>query len=188
MPTVISHALVPLIASVTVKRPKFPLRVLAVAMVAAVLPDADVVHSALGIPKDHILGHRGISHSLGFSILVGLMAASIGPVLRVSRWRAFLIVGLASLSHPLADMLTDGGRGIALFWPVSDMRIFFPFRPIEVSPISVSRFFDRGAWTILGSEILWLLLPLSFVAISIRLVRHAKCRRPEAIDLPSGRT
>lgn len=45
------------------------------------------------------------------------------------------LVFAATASHALLDMLTDGGLGVALFVPVSNARLFFPVRPIAVSPI-----------------------------------------------------
>jgi len=47
-------------------------------------------------------------------------------------------------SHPLLDALTDGGLGVALLWPFSAERFFFPWRPIPVSPIGVGFFSLRG--------------------------------------------
>jgi inner membrane protein len=48
-----------------------------------------------------------------------------------------IIAALTSLSHPLLDMLTNGGLGCALFWPFSTDRIFFPIGPIPVAPIGL---------------------------------------------------
>jgi hypothetical protein len=41
--------------------------------------------------------------------------------------------------------MTDGGLGAAFFAPFDNKRYFLPWRPIQVSPISVHRFFTpRG--------------------------------------------
>jgi inner membrane protein len=50
---------------------------------------------------------------------------------------AYLTLAAAAASHPLLDMLTDGGLGVALLAPLSWERLFFPVRPIPVSPIGV---------------------------------------------------
>jgi len=65
----------------------------------------------------------------------------------------------------LLDMLTNGGRGIALFAPFSNARYFFPWRPIEVSPISVQRFFSQRGVQIMRSELQWVWLPAAVVCI-----------------------
>jgi inner membrane protein len=58
----------------------------------------------------------------------------------------------AAITHPLLDMLTDGGSGVMLLFPFSTERLFFPWRPIRVSPLSIASFFDR-AGPILCSEL-----------------------------------
>jgi hypothetical protein len=47
-------------------------------------------------------------------------------------------------SHPLLDILTDGGLGCALFWPFDDTRYFAPWRPIPVAPIGLAFFSPFG--------------------------------------------
>jgi inner membrane protein len=44
---------------------------------------------------------------------------------------------LVVASHPLLDILTNGGLGCALFWPFDDTRYFAPWTPIPVSPIGL---------------------------------------------------
>jgi inner membrane protein len=111
----------------------------------AMLPDADVVAFALGIPYADPFGHRGASHSLvgaalGALVLGPVVARALGaPLLRTL---ACAFVALAS--HGLFDMLTDGGKGVALWWPLSNERLFFPFTPIPVAPIGVRFLSWRG--------------------------------------------
>ena len=69
----------------------------------------------------------------------------------------------AAITHPLLDMLTDGGSGVMLFFPFSTERFFFPWRPIRVSPLSIARFFDRAG------PILWSELPFCAAAITSRI-------------------
>lgn len=182
MPTILTHAALPLIAGWAAGRERLPPRIVALAMVAAVLPDADVLSFSAGIPYDAPLGHRGISHSLAFALFLGLLAALAAPVLRSSRLKAFIFVALAAASHGLTDMLTDGGRGVALWWPLSDDRLFAAARPLEVASIGL-RGFEKGTiWSALGSELVWLILPAILLAV---LYRHRA--RPH-IDLEQGQT
>ena len=67
----------------------------------------------------------------------------------------------AAITHPLLDMLTDGGRGVMLLFPISAERLFFPWRPIRVSPLSVIRFFDSPG------PILWSELPFCAAAVLV---------------------
>jgi inner membrane protein len=49
-------------------------RLALVLVTLAVLPDLDVLGFHAGIPYEHPLGHRGLSHSLLFALVVGLGA------------------------------------------------------------------------------------------------------------------
>ena len=71
-------------------------------------------------------------------------------------------------SHGLLDALTNGGRGIAFFAPFSNHRFFFPWRPIQVSPIGVGFFSARG-FAVLQSELRWILLPSVIIALLARM-------------------
>jgi len=82
-------------------------------------------------------------------------------------WLWFAVV---TASHGMFDALTNGGRGIAFFAPFSNHRYFFPWRPIQVSPIGVGFFSARGLLA-LASESLWIWLPSAIIAASARLFR-----------------
>jgi inner membrane protein len=145
--------------------------------VCAVLPDADVIGFAVGIPYEHVVGHRGLSHSLLFAALLATMATF---VIR-DRWdaRVWLFLLLATASHGLLDALTDGGLGVAFFAPFSDRRYFFPWRPIVVSPISVLDFFEARSLRVLASEALVVGLPslaLVLAGLAMRRLRRAPPR------------
>ena len=107
-------------------------------------PDIDVLGFAWGIRYGDPWGHRGATHSFAFAGAVGLCA---GLLARRARWPALgtaLATALVLASHPLLDILTDGGRGCALFWPLSDARHFAPVRPIPVAPIGFGFLSVRG--------------------------------------------
>jgi inner membrane protein len=120
----------------------------------AVAPDLDTfAMRAFGIPYSSFLGHRGFFHSPFFLIL--LSAALAASVARRHSRRAAACLALmwagCAVTHPLLDALTDGGSGVMLLFPFSEARLFFPWRPIHVSPLSISRFFTRAGY-ILRSE------------------------------------
>lgn len=157
-----------------------------------VAPDLDVIAFRFGIPYEHMFGHRGISHSLAAAFFTsGMLAAAI------ARWRrrhfgllwAYFFLCMAS--HGPLDMLTSGGRGIAVFAPFSNERYFFDVRPIAVSAIGVGDFLS-GRWTlVLTSEMRWVWLPSLGVAIlgtAVTLLhgRRQQPPQPLAVEQEEG--
>lgn len=109
----------------------------------AMLPDADVVGGAFGVPYGASWGHRGATHSFVFAAAVGAVMAVAAPW-AAAPGRTFLVAALVVASHPVLDMLTDGGRGCAIFWPFDDTRYFLPWRPLPVAPIGLGFLSARG--------------------------------------------
>jgi len=173
MPTPIGHA-VAAAAIGTMTLPKNAgLRAWSLGIACAILPDLDVVGFAFGIRYSDMLGHRGLSHSLFFSLALGLVVAALG--FRKAKWdstrlRIVPFLCLAAASHGLLDAFTNGGLGIAFFAPFSAQRYFFPFRPIEVSPIGVAFFSERGL-EVLKSELIWILPPAAMIGVLALVVR-----------------
>ncbi|WP_349744774.1 metal-dependent hydrolase [Stenotrophomonas geniculata] len=75
MPSIITHAAVPLALWCAADRGRIPAWLLAAGVVAAMLPDADVLAFALHIPYADAFGHRGASHSLLFASVLAALAA-----------------------------------------------------------------------------------------------------------------
>ncbi|HEL2980197.1 TPA: metal-dependent hydrolase [Stenotrophomonas maltophilia] len=75
MPSIITHAAVPLALWCAADRGRIPPRLLIAGVVAAMLPDADVLAFALHIPYADAFGHRGASHSLLFAGVLAMLAA-----------------------------------------------------------------------------------------------------------------
>lgn len=170
MPTIFTHAIVPLAAGLALGKARIPAPVLITGMALAVLPDADVIGFKFGVDYADALGHRGASHAL---LVAAAIAALVTALFRPANWKlifAFLFISMAS--HGLLDTLTDGGLGAALFWPFDDARIFAPHTPIRVSPIGMGFFSLRGTETIL-SEIIWVWLPV----IALALIGRATYRK-----------
>lgn len=128
----------------------------------AFAPDLDILAFRFGIPYQSQWGHRGWTHSIVFAIAFGLLIYLIfkwlSPRNTVNYKTAIWLV-LSTLSHPLLDMMTSGGRGCALWWPFSTERIFLPFRPILVSPMSIGRFISDWGLRVLMSEMIWIGVP-----------------------------
>lgn len=165
MPTILTHAVVPLALAVGLGRRTISTRLACAGAIASMLPDLDVIAFRFGIAYAHELGHRGASHSLAFALLMAALACACAPWLRSGRLVAAGFIGASTASHPLLDMLTDGGLGVALWWPWSDERVFAALRVIEVSPISIRRFLGGRGWEVLQSEFVWVWLPAVAAAL-----------------------
>ena len=76
MPSIITHAAVPLALWCAADRGRIPPRLLVAGVIAAMLPDADVLAFALHIPYADAFGHRGASHSLLFAGELAAFAAA----------------------------------------------------------------------------------------------------------------
>ena len=178
MPTVFSHAAVPLALGLGLGSGTVPGRLLAAGVLAAVLPDADVVTFYLGIPYSAGLGHRGFSHSLMFAAGVALAGAAAHRALRAGFAGAFWFLFAATASHGVLDAFTDGGLGVAFLWPFTATRYWAPetLRVIEVSPIAVRRFLSSRGLTVLASEARWIWPSAVALAVLLYVVRRALAR------------
>jgi inner membrane protein len=79
-------------------------------------PDLDLIPQFLTGERYH----HGFTHSLTFalwvSVLFGIGVSRVWPI----GFRSVFVLGfMLSLSHPLLDFFTQGGKGIELFWPIS---------------------------------------------------------------------
>ena len=151
----------------------------------SVLPDADSIGFHAGVPYGALWGHRGMTHSLLFA---AVLAAALALAFRrrlPPPWKLGVLLFVITVSHGILDAMTNGGLGVAFFAPFDTQRYFFTWRPIQVSPLGVRRFFTWRGLGILSSEILWVWVPclaLWALAKATQLVR----RKPaQALDTPS---
>ncbi len=165
MCSILTHPVVPVALSVFLPRDAATPTLLLAGAVCSIVPDLDVIGFGFGIRYSDMLGHRGLTHSI-------LFAAALGALLSFTLFRnaqggygvVFLFLFLSTLSHTLLDMLTNGGLGVALFAPFSNERYFFPWRPIEVSPIGLGSFFSERGVRVISSELRWVWLPSAVVS------------------------
>ena len=172
MCSVLTHPVVPIALSTVFPQETLSPTVLLVGAGCAVVPDLDVIGFKFGIRSPHMLGHRGLTHSIAFAAALGAMLTY--TFFRNSHpdpWVVFLFLFVSTLSHALLDMLTNGGQGVALLAPFRKTRYFFPWRPIEVSPIGLRRFFSERGVQIIRSELRWVWLPSAGVYILGIIVR-----------------
>ena len=172
MPTIFSHIAVPIAVAVALGSQRVPPAMLLVGMLASVLPDFDGVAFKLGLHYGGIWGHRGFTHTLGFTLVVALTGLWFARRWKVAPWQGYLWLALCLISHPLLDMLTNGGVGIALLWPFSGERWFSPWRPVEVSPVALSRFLTQRGADVLLNEAKTIWLPLMTLALTLFALRQ----------------
>ena len=142
MASAFAHGVVAVtLASAWVKRPKLPVRFWILGAACAMGPDLDILGYWLGIPYEHMLGHRGLTHSLPFAAVISglvVVAGFSGPEWIHIRLQLLFYFFVATASHGVFDAMTQGGLGVAFFAPFEPTRYFFPFRQIPVFPIEVS--------------------------------------------------
>lgn len=172
MPTIITHAAVPLAIGLGLGSGAIPRRLLVAGVIASMLPDLDVVAFRLGIAYSDSLGHRGFSHSLAFAATVGALAGLFSARLKARLWVAFAFVFLAAATHGLLDMLTNGGLGVAWLWPLSEQRFFLPDPFIQVAPLSLARFIGPAGLAVAKSELFGVWLPAFCVLVLLLLGRR----------------
>ena len=79
MPSILTHPAVPFAIAGACGRFHVPGRLLLAGVIASVLPDLDSVGFHLGVPYGALFGHRGLSHSLRFAVLLAVLAALAHP-------------------------------------------------------------------------------------------------------------
>jgi inner membrane protein len=144
--------------------------------ICAAIPDIDAIGFHMGVPYDSTFGHRGFTHSIVFSILLAIVVMRVfyreEKTTTKNWWLLLTYFFLSTLSHPLLDMLTNGGLGVALFSPFSNERYFWPHHPVKVSPISVEGFFSARGLAVFKSELYWIWLPSGLVFLVSYLLRR----------------
>ena len=180
MPSIISHAVFASgLGAAGSPGARMPVRYWVTVAIIAALPDLDVVVYPLGLNAPHILGHRGITHSLAFAAVFSALVVRL--VFREVAWRPawvrlWAVFFVAMASHGVLDAMTNGGQGIAFYAPFSAARWHFPWQPILVSPIGIGAFLSEYGLRVLENEMLWLWLPSVLVAITARLARRRASR------------
>ena len=133
MPTVITHAAVPLCLGLGLGTKVIPPRLLFAGIVLAMLL---------------------------FALVVPILCVLAGRRwFRASLSRCWLFLTVSLLSHSLLDSITTGGKGVGWLWPWSDERFFAPWQVIKVAPFALSRYTTPYGHQVIISELLWVWLP-----------------------------
>lgn len=168
MPTIFSHGIAAFALKKWILIDSESTRIMLLGVICSMIPDADTMGFAFGVPYSSLWGHRGFTHSFVFAGMLSLLV--VGMFFRKKtpfkkEWYALLgYFFLATASHPFLDAMTNGGLGVAFFAPFDTTRYFFSWRPIKVSPIGTKAFFSTRGLKVIQSELLWIWLP-SFIII-----------------------
>lgn|ERR1043166_1311475 len=146
--------------------------------VCAALPDIDVIGFSFGVHYGDMLGHRGFTHSLAFALIIGCLVALIAfrdvKLFSTDWWKIAIYFFIVTASHGVLDALTNGGLGVAFFSPFSNERYFFPWRPIEVSPIGLAPFLSSRGLLVILSEIEWIWIPAALLVLLAAAYRRKR--------------
>ena len=182
MPTTTTHAILAAAAAKAFGEQDKTLRLWCATIALSVLPDADTLGFSFGVSYGDFLGHRGFFHSPFFSLMLAIVCATAlfnrRPLSR-AWWKYVAFFFLVGASHGLLDALTDGGLGVALLSPFSDVRYFSPWRPIPVAPIGFEAAFSGWGLRVIVWEIAHLWLP-SFALLAGFLIARRRLGRAGA--------
>jgi inner membrane protein len=176
--SVISHPIPAVLANMACKNISRKQSLLSYSILLTIMPDFDVLAFALGIPYEHMLGHRGFTHSIIFAVLVSLFIAKyLLKYQGIEFKKGFFILFFSCISHGIFDAFTNGGYGVGFFIPFTADRYFFPITPIEVSPIGIRNFFSYRGLQVFVSELKVIWFPSSIIYLSLLLFKKVKKKR-----------
>jgi inner membrane protein len=145
-------------------------------ILCSIIPDADVITFTMGIPYEHLFGHRGFFHSFLFAGILGVLVTFIFYPKHIGTWKGLglmLYFMLCTASHSLLDAMTSGGLGVAFYSPWDNTRYFLPWRPIKVSPIGIDNFFSEWGWKVIKSELVWIGIPCLLLLTTVKIIRKS---------------
>src|SRR5687768_3437217 len=172
MCSILTHPAVPIALSFLLPEKALSPKLVIVGVLCWIVPDLDVIAFRFGVGYGHMFGHRGFTHSIFFAAIFALaLTCKLFRSTEAGNWVIFGFLFLSTLSHTLLDMLTNGGLGVALLAPFSGDRFFFPYRPIQVSPIGIGNFVSQRGVDVIVSELKWVWLPTSLFSAAAFAVR-----------------
>ena len=156
---------------------KYSTKIAVLGMICAIFPDVDVLSFHYGIPYGSFWGHLGFIHSILFALLFSLIITSLffrSEKTFSKTWFTLLtFFFIATVSHGVLDALTNGGLGVAFFSPFDNTRYFFPWHPVQVSPVNVHSFFSEWGIRVLKSEIVYIWIPSILLMMASLLIRKS---------------
>ncbi len=150
---------------------KLKIRSLLLIGILGALPDIDVLWRPF-FQRGDLFFHRGITHSLGFAFLIGLIflllkrlrSSAKDDLLSLPALNLFVMVFISVWSHGIIDSFTSGGPKVFIFYPISSegIRSPWPFIPVAEIPFSRGPNIDERKMEILGDQSFVNYLPRMF--------------------------
>ena len=188
MPSVVTHSVVGAVVSRMIPARSVPKRFWVLSVLLPSFPDVDVIGLAFGVAGEDLFGHRGITHSLSFAVILGILVVVLFfRKSNLTRKSAFLLTAyfvLLTASHGFLDAFNDSKLGVAFWAPFEDTRYFFPFNPIVPSsvllfdgaPIGFTLIIEK-IYILIRSEVLWIWIPLFLLfvvnRVSLRFIKRS---------------
>jgi len=168
MATIVTHGFVGLGLGKVYSTRRMGVLFWVLAFLLPMVPDCDVFGMFWNIAYDGSpLSHRGFTHSIVFACALGLLVAGLTiRYFRVRFWPLWLFFSAIIASHGVFDALTNGGYGVAFFWPVDSTRYGPGWGPIQVADMGFEIPDFRTSRTV-HTELLWVWLP---TALTVNLV------------------
>lgn len=176
MASIFGHAFASIALGTSFSKKRKKWKLFLIAIICAIIPDADVLGFKFGIPYESFWGHRGFSHSLVFAFLFGLLMVILFYRKEFLSKKGIVLLFfffLCTASHPILDAMTTGGYGVAFLSPFNDARYFFPWRPIKVSPLGIANFFTQRGLNVILSELIWIGIPGTIYIILTTFLKKA---------------
>ena len=182
MASAFSHAFVALAMGKAFRNEILSWRELLLGVLCSIVPDLDVIGFYFGIEYGDAGGHRGLTHSVAFAALLAgsLVAVWYRNKPNLVRTKVFLYFFLCTASHGVLDAMTNGGLGVAFFFPFDTTRYFFSVRPVLVSPLEITEFFSVYGLRVVVSEVVWIWLPCCAAFVLLRAVQQRWSTKPVA--------
>ena len=178
MATIITHPIPALVLNQFTKDIPSKRSLLMYSVLLTILPDADVIGFGLGIQYEDMLGHRGFTHSILFALVISFLIAKYRlKYTSKNLYIGVLILFLSTISHGLLDGFTNGGLGVGYFIPFDSTRYFFPYTPIEVSPIGIRNFLSMRGLHVLWSEAVLVWVPSTIIFVLIFIFNKLKPKK-----------
>ncbi|MFK8058800.1 MAG: metal-dependent hydrolase [Polaribacter sp.] len=177
MASLFGHAFVSFALGKTFSKQKQNRKLFLLAIICAIIPDADVIGFHFDISYESFWGHRGFSHSFLFAFIFGVLVTFLFYKNQFSTKKGVILIlffFLCTASHSILDAMTSGGKGVAFFSPFNDTRYFFPWRPIKVSPIGIARFFSERGLKVIFSELIWIGIPGTIYILITFLINRGR--------------
>ena len=172
-----THPIITLALAAPFYRREISLRIWLWGAMLTALPDIDFVGFQMGVPYEHMMGHRGFTHSLFFAAIVGIASAMLVRRYWTRKFATlWLFFFLCTASHGILDGMTNGGLGVAYFSPFENSRYWMPFRPIPVAPLGPRLIFSAWGLRVVTSELFWIWLPTFATAAVILAARWRSLR------------